>query len=183
MKKLFLCSFLNYTFILLSFSQDLYNLKPFNGYYVSATLQKKGQWPISLTFMCSSLDCIYRCENMSTNKVIDNIIDSSYIIPLELIPNYSLFKYSLKANDSNILKYIEKYEDVFEKKFLQNKKIYCIALNDSSKLNCEYAKYYGFILCPKQDSDLYKIKIVCGSINYSEYPNIKLSIPIISGFY
>ena len=182
MKKLIFCLLLNYAFISLSLSQGLYDLKPFKGYYVSATYQEEGQWPISLSFMCSSLDCIYSCKDMSANKIIINIVDSSYIIPLELIPNFSLFKYSLKEGDSNILQYIEEYEDVCGTLFSQHKKKDNIVLNDSSKLDFEYAKYYGFILCPRRGNELYNMKIVCGSINYSEYPNVKLGIPIFSGF-
>lgn len=182
MRKLISYLLLTCAFISFSYSQELYDLRPFKGYYVSATLIEKGKWPISLNFMCSSLDCIYSCKYNQRDKIITNIIDSAYIIPLELIPNLSLFKYTLKTNDSKLLPYIEEYTDMYEKLFLQSRRKQNILLSDSSKLDCEYSKYYGFILCPKQDSDLYKIKIVCGSINYAEYPNIKLAIPIVSGF-
>ena len=66
--------------------------------------------------------------------------------------------------------------------FSQNKIKDHILLKDSTNLDFEYANYYGFILCPSRENDLYKTEIVCGSINYAEYPNIKLAIPIITGF-
>lgn len=182
MKKLIFCLLLNFAFISLSLSQGLYDLKPFKGYYVSAIYQRKGEWPMSFNFLCSSLDCIYSCKDKPEDNIINNIIDSAYIIPVEYVPNFSLFKYSLKTSDSEILPYVGEYDDVCGTLFSQHKKKDNIVLNDSSKLDFEYAKYYGFILCPRRGNELYNMKIVCGSINYSEYPNVKLGIPIFSGF-
>ena len=109
MRKLLLCLLLTCVFESLSFSQDLYDFKPFKGYYVSAIYQRKGEWPMSFNFLCSSLDCIYRCKDKPKDNIINNIIDSAYIIPVEYVPNFSLFKYSLKTSDSEILPYIGEY--------------------------------------------------------------------------
>ena len=59
------------------------------------------------------------------------------------MPNFSLFKYSLKTSDSEILPYVGEYDDVCGTLFSQHKKKDNIVLNDSSKLDFEYAKYYG----------------------------------------
>ena len=182
MRKLLLCLLLTCMFESLIFSQDLYDFKPFKGYYVSAIYQRKGEWPMSLNFLCSSLDCIYSCKDKPEDNIINNIIDSAYIIPVEYVPNFSLFKYSLKTSDSEILPYVGEYAEMCEALFSQNKIKDHILLKDSTKFDFEYANYYGFILCPRRENDLYQTEIVCGSINYAEYPNIKLAIPIISGF-
>lgn len=160
----------------------MYDIKPFNGYLVSAIFNEKGQWPISLNFMCTSLECIFKNKDLTTNDIINKIIDSNFIVPLEFIPNSSLFKYITRKNDIELLPYIKEYTYIFETSFSRYRKKKHLHLNDSCKLYFEYIKYYGFILCPTKNSKIYKTKIVCGSIDYTEYPNIKLGIPIISGF-
>lgn len=180
MKKIILALLLTYAAV--SFSQNLYDIKPFKGYLVSATYNKNGQWPISFEFMCNSLEFINSSNNVSTNKIIDNIVDSTYIVPIEIMQNLSLFEYFLNENDKELLQYTQEYTDIYRKLFSRHRKKGSIIFKDSSILNYEYAKYYGFILCPKRDSKIYKTKIVCGSIDYSEYPNIKLCLPIVSGF-
>lgn len=164
------------------YSQNKYDIKPFKGYLISSTFNKKGQWPISLNFMCTSLECIYNYKGLTTNEFINNIIDSTYIVPVELIPNLSLFKYFTRENNTDILPDIREYTYIYETLFLRYREKNNILLKDSSKFDFEYIKYYGFIFCPTKDSEIYKTKIVCGSIDYTEYPNIKLGIPIISGF-
>ena len=77
----------------LIFSQDLYDFKPFKGYYVSATYQRKGEWPMSFNFLCSSLNCIYSCKYKPEVNIINNIIDSAYIIPVEYVPNVTIQQY------------------------------------------------------------------------------------------
>lgn len=98
------------------------------------------------------------------------------------MPNFSLFKYSLKTSDSEILPYVGEYAEMCEALFSKNKIKDHILLKDTTKFDFEYANYYGFILCPRRENDSYKTEIVCGSFNYAEHPNIKLAIPIISGF-
>lgn len=163
-------------------SQNQYEIKPFKGYLVSAIFNGKGQWPISLNFMCTSLECIYSNKELTADNVINKIIDSSYIIPFEFVPNLSLFKYFTGENKPDILLYVREYTKIYETLFLRHRKKDYILLKDSSDFNFEYIKYYGFIFCPTKDSEIYETKIVCGSIDYSKYPNIKLGIPIISGF-
>lgn len=113
----------------------MYDFKPFKGYYVSATYQRKGEWPMSFNFLCSSLDCIYSCKDKPEDNIINNIIDSAYIIPVEYVPNFSLFKYSLKTSDSEILPYVGEYAEMCEALFSKNKIKDHILLKDTTKFD------------------------------------------------
>lgn len=163
-------------------SQDHNEIRLIDGYIVDCLIQEKDRWPIGISYICDSVNFVDTFKPMSAQQSIDYMIDSYPIVPVEFVPGMTMLKMFLKEKETTILPKCINYTSYCNGQFSKNKSKCQVILNDTSKLVFEYARFYGFVIYLKKDNELYEEKINCGTIDYSIHPNLKLCLPIISGF-
>lgn len=185
LNKLLLSACLLFNFSLKSICQKPltipYKIDFYTGYVANLWIMKSGCYPLLLSVMVDNIDFIKTCKNLSINEVVNWFINNSYLIPLQIFSDRMMFEELCGGLNIELMNNILKYQENYTKQSYYYIKHGNVKLKANYKLYYEYSKYSGIIFIPLKGNELYNFD--CSeSINFEEYPNIKIVMPIYSGY-
>lgn len=162
-------------------SKNPYKIDFYNGYAVDLYFIKSEQYTTFVSVLTDNLDFAKTCKGLTIDEAIDWFVDNSYVYPLRIFSDRIMFEQICGGLTNELLNNIFKYKDNYERQSAHFCKEGNIKLKDGYRLVYQYSRYSGIVFVPLKGNDLYSSDCSNG-INFQDYPNIRIAMPIYSGY-